>query len=535
MMNKTEIKDRTLTENTAQAVRNHLMELQSNRVHVQKRWIWELLQNARDTSTAHDTKIVTSVKLLDGALVFQHNGPGFNKHEISHLIFHGSTKVENEKAIGQYGSGFLATHLLSPNVEVRGRLENEQSFRFWLTRDMTSVDNLTASMNQAWDDFYDSLEQASIPESTTEDFTTRFHYPIADGSSDAVTEGIDALKLCAPYVMAFNHHFNRIHVETPDAAIKFTVTGRVKLQTERLQEITVEEAENGSHIARKYILAKGTKASVAIPLEVTNDGHECRDLGDTPRLFLGFPLIGTESFGVPCVINSFQFTPTEKRDGVFLGQADDDTNHRNQEVIKEACNLHLELLRFAASSGSKNVHYLAHIPPTHDHYWLNKDWLNKCLAQQLLEPIRNTPAVLCKHGVRTVAESRIPYADEVEDLWDLLSGVEEFRDRLPRQPEATGWRDAIDSWTTILTGKPTDRDETINGFKLAEYIERKTKPSDNSSYGTVGDLQGVLGEGVRAVEWLNQLYQCLKHNKFDSVTKPTDRDETINGFKLADS
>ena len=49
-LSKDEIKARVLTDNTAQGILKQLKNLQSSRARLQKRWIWELLQNARDAS-----------------------------------------------------------------------------------------------------------------------------------------------------------------------------------------------------------------------------------------------------------------------------------------------------------------------------------------------------------------------------------------------------------------------------------------------------------------------------------------------------
>ena len=143
-----EIRTRVLTDNTAQGVLNHLKALESNRAHVLTRWVWELLQNARDASIGSDTELVASVEQNEGELIFQHNGADFKIDEIAHLIYHGSTKVENPVAIGQYGSGFLATHLLSPEIEVSGLIENGRRFEFPLKREIGSVTELSQSMER---------------------------------------------------------------------------------------------------------------------------------------------------------------------------------------------------------------------------------------------------------------------------------------------------------------------------------------------------------------------------------------------------
>ena len=101
-----DIRTRVLTDNTAQGVLNHLKALDSNRAHVLTRWVWELLQNARDASTGSDTGLVASIEHNEDELIFRHNGAYFKIDEIAHLIYHGSTKIENAETIGQYGSGF---------------------------------------------------------------------------------------------------------------------------------------------------------------------------------------------------------------------------------------------------------------------------------------------------------------------------------------------------------------------------------------------------------------------------------------------
>ena len=47
------IKNDVLIANTAQTVFKYLQEQESNRLSMHTRWIWELLQNARDASSGH--------------------------------------------------------------------------------------------------------------------------------------------------------------------------------------------------------------------------------------------------------------------------------------------------------------------------------------------------------------------------------------------------------------------------------------------------------------------------------------------------
>ena len=513
MTSKDEIKDRVLTENTAQGILNHLRELESNRARMQRRWIWELLQNARDAAADDDTHLVASVELGSGELVFQHNGRGFTMEEVAHLIYHGSTKLEDEKTIGQYGSGFLTTHLLSPEIDVSGQLNDGRPFNFRLKREIVSAKALSDSMDRAWDEFDASTEAVA------DSFTTRFRYPVAEESVGAVVEGIETLKQCAPFVVVFNRQFRRINIESTEETTTFEVVERVPLQ-EGLQTVTVGVSEHGSLRERKYLLAEGAFASVTIPMAPTDNGTTCLPLEGIPRLFLGFPLVGTERFSFPAVINSFAFTPTESRDGVYLGQSDDEANHRNQAVMEEACDLHVKLMAFVTESQWTNAHTLAQIPAISEQTWLSTDWLHNRLGQ-LVSQIRQTPAVISGDAALSPEDSIVPLAGEAmrtDALWDLLSGVKAFRQKLPTRNETAGWSDAVGSWAVITDLDATSFGEGFDGSKLVSFLEDATK-DDDTNYGTLERLENVLQDDVDAVEWLDRLYRFLKDDSFDNLIR----------------
>ena len=110
-------RDKVLVDNTAQAVFKHLDRIRDNRSALGARWIWELLQNARDAAGPQGVQIRIQVSATECRFV--HDGRPFASEEIAHLVYHGSTKIDVED-IGQFGSGFLATHLLSNIVHVTG-------------------------------------------------------------------------------------------------------------------------------------------------------------------------------------------------------------------------------------------------------------------------------------------------------------------------------------------------------------------------------------------------------------------------------
>jgi hypothetical protein len=125
---------------------------------------------------------------------------------------------------------------LSPTIDVSGQLEDGKFFKFCLTREIGSVKELSESTNRAWEDFNDS--QSETPPS---DFTTQFRYLVEDDAVDAVAEGLEMLKRCAPFVIVFNQEFFKIDITTPDKKVSFKVVKSRHLQEDGLQEITVNE------------------------------------------------------------------------------------------------------------------------------------------------------------------------------------------------------------------------------------------------------------------------------------------------------
>ena len=500
--------------NTAQGVLHKLEELERNRDHVLTRWVWELLQNARDAAVDPDTSLIASVVLTTDELVFRHTGAHFRISEMAHLIYHGSTKIEDSESIGQYGSGFLATHLLSPEIEIAGQLADGRHFSFLLRREVGSVRDLSNAMAQAQKDFKDSLSSETI----ANEFTTEFRYRLKDGAVDAVEEGIRALKQCAPFVVAFNKEFSSIIINSATETVEFKVVQRMPLDREGLQQVTVSQITDEVAMDRVIVLAQSGQTSVAFSL-ATDDDPECLAVGDVPRLFLGFPLIGTEDFSFPAVINSFDFTPTENRDGVYIARNrnENEANIENQAAIQTACKLLIDLLQFAASSGWRNAFHLAKVSAIPEKYWLNQDWLRACIGESLINEMRECPFILNKSGEIIAPEDvELPIADTtegVESLYDLLDGWRGRCQMMPNRKEAVGWSDALKSWAEILDCDTSELDEVTYGKKLAIEVQTTSHdPSQSNPTYRLRNLQGSLKQEISAVVWLEQLHAFLIEN-----------------------
>ena len=514
-----EIRTQVLTENTAQGVLNYLKEQESNRSQVRARWIWELLQNARDASTAIDTDLSVSIEQDEGKLVFRHSGASFKREEIAHLIYHGSTKVDSTETIGQYGSGFLTTHLLSPEIVVSGQLDSGEYFQFHLKREVGSVSQLSQSMERAWEAFKDSLVRTA-PQ--TDDLPTGFLYPLDRRGLEAVDAGIATLKLCAPLVLAFNEEFSSIAIKSPNGTTDFKVVERARLEQYGLHKVTVTQIQNDDRTETEFLLAQGDKATVAVPLKSTDNASVCLPVGNIPRLFLGFPLMGTGNFSFPAIINSLYFTPTDNRHGAYLGQSDNDANLENQAVVEEACRLLINLLRHIGSHGWYDTYHLARIPVIQEQDWLNTKWLRQCIEERFVERVRQIPVVLNESDQEIPPDRlKLPVAETHESivtLWNLLDGWDGMREVLPRKNEAVGWNDVLASWATMAECEVSSFEQAVDGRKLASDVHTKSHdPKADQITHRISRLN--LKDGVSEVGWLDRLIRYLEDNGLRDVLR----------------
>lgn len=83
---------------------------------------------------------------------------------------------------------------------------------------------------------------------------------------------------------------------------------------------------------------------------------------EVPKVFLDFPLIGTEELHIPFVINSPFFEPTEPRDGISLTGGTDEDTQKNVAVFNEAFRLYNIFINYVQSKFEwKNLYNLADI------------------------------------------------------------------------------------------------------------------------------------------------------------------------------
>jgi Domain of unknown function (DUF3883) len=489
-------RDSTLVENTAQAVFKHLDRLEDHRTVFGGRWVWELLQNARDAAPPEG--VFVEIELAGDKLRFRHDGVPFKPKEIAHLIYHGSTKVGSDGDLDHFGSGFLSTHLLSRVVHVRGALADDSGFEFDLNRSGLTIDDLHSAMQRSWREFRESVS-ANGHEGPG---PTEYVYALGPETLDFAREGLERLRGIGHLVLAFSPELRGIEIRTDAGSWRFA-RGHREYVTDTIEMLRVECLVDDVVTLRHMAIATALDdVQVVLPLSDMGSGLSVDLDKDTPRLFVMFPLVTTERLPFPAVVNSKRFKPREDRDGIVL---DGNTERiaENKDLLETAAGLMVQLLAHGAAEKWGKLEQLVAYDSAYLPDWVDRAWFSDYLRKLIFET-RQLPLLTTQEG-RWVppAESWIPYHEETEcrkDLWNLIMASADGTAHLPQREHLERWFRNLYSW-----GKLVEKEELRETFTLRRLADL------TDAAATVDGLTNALVSGAEVLAWLRQLV-ALIHN-----------------------
>lgn len=496
-----EAERRALVENTAQDVFNILKDLESQASLHASRWIWELLQNARDAAPLPSPLCVRAT-ITPTEVTFQHNGVAFTTDQVAHLIHHGSTKAQEEELVGRFGTGFLSSHIISKTPQVSGILDDGRRFAFVLDRTGTTPKELTASMERSSKEFVHSV--SSEPAAAL-DHSTRFVYPLEPTVGAIAQQGVESLEAYVPYVLAFNEEIGSIEIVQGNERRIYQRQPTILLgESVQLTPVEIQSASGGCLASYKIASVANGAVAVAILAKCVGDSHQIEFGEEVPRLFMAYPLFGTEGIGYPGVLNSRLFYPKKDRDGLYLGQEQTEYNLANKALVEQACPLFLTLLQQCATSNWKGIERLCHITKSEPLRGIDEAWLQSLIKTSIVEPIRES-MLLPTCGTLLIApcQGKIPLGSSTvprDKLWQLLYDFTDSDGVLVEQETAASWEDNVRGWAEVIGIIPDAMREGITPEKCAREL---------AEFGSLDRLKQALRPGCDPVDWCNRLFSIL--------------------------
>lgn len=488
------------------AIANKILDMMQdlllkNDENTARRWIWELIQNAKDVSGKNGmVNIKIDFHEKDRYLSFEHDGKCFTTENIVYLISQVSSKERNQSPdngiTGKFGTGFLTTHLLSQQVIVDAFLQDEneplKEIHILLDRSGETKEEVIAAVNESFRQLKESKEiDISVLEKTG-GFNTRFLYELDDKGIEIAKSGLKSFYASIPYVFAFVEKINSIKVNDL-LYIERGEKGKLGLA----EVHTIYITENGNKNKLFILLYHEEKIDLAIPVKAKNNEIFIDEYPkDVPKIFCTFPLIGTEDFAFPVIVNSAYFNPNDPRSGIYLTDVENKVVDENKKLIRQALNAYKNLLNYVAEHHWRQVYNVVRIPRQPQRDWLSKDWFADVIGE-CKQHIKYAEIVDTESGERKALYD--PWDDPIifiisdnetierEHVWELVNPI--YPDRIAPFLDIHKWYASL--WLEC---------RNFNMQRLIQIIEE---------FECLETLKLNLNNSSSAITWLNNLYGAL--------------------------
>lgn len=492
------------------AIANKILDMMQdlllkNDENTARRWIWELIQNAKDVSVNNGmVNIEIDFSENERYLSFKHDGKCFTTENIVYLISQVSSKERNQSPdngiTGKFGTGFLTTHLLSQKVVVDAFLQDEneplKKIHILLDRSGETKEAVIAAVNESFRQLKESKEiDLSVLEKTG-GFNTRFLYELNDKGIEIAKSGLKSFYASIPYVLAFVERINSIKIND---ALYIERGEKGKLGIAEVHTIYI--TENGSKNKLFILLYHKEKIDLAIPVKAKNNDIFIDEYPkDVPKLFCTFPLIGTEDFSFPVIINSAYFNPNDPRSGIYLTNVENKAVDENKNLIRQALNAYKDLLDYVAEHHWKQTYNVVHVPRQPQRDWLSKDWFAD-IIEECKKHIKYAEIIDTEGGERKALYDSWNDSDifiigdmetvEREQVWELINPI--YPNRIVPFADIHKWYASL--WLEC---------RNFNMQSLVQIIEE---------FGCLETLKLNLNNSINPIIWLNNLYRALVNSK----------------------
>jgi len=509
---------------TADKIKQILNKVLNDPSQSAKRWIWELMQNAKDVKNTFE-QVSVEIELTDNELIFRHNGDPFKMTNIMGLIQQVSSKDSDntdDEVTGKFGTGFIATHLLSDIITVNGIVVHKnihREFEVVLDRSGRTSEELLPKIETALEKIR-TIETNPIFSVRSEyndnrvesHFDTTFRYTLGnDEKIQAAKDGLSDLKNTLPLTLVNVPKIKEVNI-IDNLTFVTSVYRREDISDDgKVRKTKIELAKEN---IRHFITYYTDKLSLSVEVNNFEELELIENFGKTPNLYRDFPLIGSDKFYFPFILNGFKLHPTEDRDGIPIHSESAPEHIENRELIENAFEAAKSFTDYLLEIDAKNLFVCAYsrLP---DEKWQPKSklWYQKLQADY--RTFLNKKALVendsIENGITNqinLDKAYIPIYSETEEnklrFYDIIkpfigSGNIPKKNILIKWIKAIGPKEELESWGReiryTLSNLLGELQETENLQKLADKLEGSLQP----------------------IEWLNLLYEfIIEHKETDS-------------------
>lgn len=308
-----------------------------------KRAIWELVQNACDLS--NECEVI--IDFSDNSFSFTHNGKPFSSKTLIFLIKQVSSKSsKNEDEVGQFGTGFITTHSFGKKIKLNSVLAEGSSYieikDFLINRQAKDSDELLDLIEKQQENVYSLIRTGGILDSPT--IKTTFSY-ISEHEQELanIRQAENNLHHYIPIVLTLNPALKSVKIISSDNAETLYRKGE---ETSEKSIFKTSIFQNGISMNVFSLKSEDEAIQVILPLSEINTTKSIDE--SIAKLFLYYPLVGTEKWGCNFIIHAKTFAPAEQRDGVYIKSTNEQTREKekyNRDIIETASEMICQFLK----------------------------------------------------------------------------------------------------------------------------------------------------------------------------------------------
>ena len=515
--------DRNNYKQIADKIKRILSSVKNNTNASAKRWVWELMQNAKDIDNIYG-EVSVEIEFDGDQVEFRHNGDPFQVNNILGLIQQVSSKSstnEDESQTGKFGTGFICTHLLSDIITVKGVIDHEglyRNFTLKLDRSGNSSEELMPKIEEALceikeldnigtkdSDLY-PLCHNYIENRKQNDFDTKFIYKLTtDSKKNSAIKGIEDLENTLPFTLALHKKIDSVRVIDKTKNIDITYKSNTVPIDSNIYRSTISYGDQ-----KNFLSYKTDEITLMIEIEKIDDKIILKKrISDQPVLYRDFPLIGSDKFHFPYVLHGARFEPTEPRDDIHLnGDEENYSAQSNRKIMEKAIETVMSFNEWLIAQKAENTYLIASskLPELtvqkDDNLvsWfqqLQKNWRSKLKELNIVETEHD--------GYKKLTDVQIPYWSNNEKVNTAFYNLVEpllTLNKLPKRNQHIKWIEAIgpnneyNNWDYSLKYDKEKflKDITTNGGNAMtiDALSAKLNKSKDDTYKWLNDVISFL-------------------------------------------
>lgn len=488
----TQAYEKVLDKMYVSAVKNRLNQLNNPSDNDRKRWIWELIQNAKDTIAKDPNRSSVDVRIeIEGDTVrFRHNGAPFTPDTRLGLLYKYSEDKEDQESTGRFGTGFLTTHCLSKVVNIESNMYSDKActqlcgFSVTMYRDGLNAEELI--------DGLDKMRKSQVFYNETFDWTTFTYHVASESGRQAIKLGLENFheniaqtmlfcKELASVVLSNNGKITTI-VRKPTVTLEngimlseFEILG----ETHQIRRfIHTSYTEYNENLSKRYKAKRNICIDTAVEVDTENN---LVDIEDNTTFFCVFPLVGIESqLNEPLIVNSPEFEPDHERQSLMLSgmtwneEKDVITeNGINRSIYEHIFPLYQKIVSYLASNQYGKLYYLANgLDRTKKHDNLDSEWYKQKVISKYREILMKYPVADSQDGSGhkkledfiIVKESVKKNEDKVYSLLQSLCPSKLVKDN--HEWSVYLWKDGLSIWNTETLCSEIEKATNWNNLSL---------------------------------------------------------------------